>query len=215
MKKKLPQTDLYGILDYGLSRGRSNVEVARRMLGAGIKIIQYREKDRKMGVVLEECRIIRELTREAGATFIINDFADIVNLVDADGIHIGQEDLPVPAVRSLIGPERILGLSTHSPAQADAAVRAGVDYIGVGPLFFTRTKKDVCEPVGLGYLDYVVKTHSIPFVAIGGIKTDNIREVAAHGARLCCLVSGIVGAEDIAAAVGEIRRAMRSERASG
>jgi thiamine-phosphate pyrophosphorylase len=161
-----------------------------------------------MGVVLEECKVIRELTREAGATFIINDFADIVNLVDADGIHIGQEDLPVPVARSLIGPERILGLSTHSPAQADAAVQAGVDYIGVGPLFFTKTKKDVCELVGLGYLDYVVKTHSIPFVAIGGIKTGNIREVAAHGAGLCCLVSEIVGAEDIVAAVDEIRRAM-------
>ncbi|MDR1241302.1 MAG: thiamine phosphate synthase [Deltaproteobacteria bacterium] len=209
MKKILPQTDLYGILDYGLSRGRSNIEVAARMLEAGIKIIQYREKDRKMGVIFEECKAIRALTREAGAVFIINDFADIVNLTDADGLHIGQEDLPVPAARSLIGPARILGLSTHSPAQADAAVEAGADYIGVGPLFFTKTKKDVCQPVGLEYLDYVVKTHNIPFVAIGGIKTGNIREVAAHGAGLCCLVSEIVGADDIGAAINEIRRAMR------
>jgi thiamine-phosphate pyrophosphorylase len=205
MKRTLPQTDIYGILDYGLSKGRSNIEVADKMLKAGLKIIQYREKERKMGVILEECKIIRDLTRKAGATFIVNDFVDIVNLVDADGIHIGQEDLPVPVVRSLIGPERILGLSTHSPAQADAAVAAGVDYIGVGPLFFTKTKKDVCAPVGLTYLDYVVKTHKIPFVAIGGIKIDNIKEVTAHGARLCCLVSEIVGADDIIATIKQIR----------
>jgi thiamine-phosphate pyrophosphorylase len=208
MKKVLPQTDIYGILDYGLSKGRSNIEVASKMLEAGIKLIQYREKERKMGVILEECKVIRKLTKEAGATFIVNDFADIVNLVDADGIHIGQEDMPVDVVRSLVGPERILGLSTHSPAQADAAVQAGVDYIGVGPLFFTKTKKDVCSPVGLSYLDYVVKTHKIPFVAIGGIKISNIREVRAHGAHLCCLVSEIVGADDIVGTVQEILKAM-------
>ncbi|MDL2307470.1 thiamine phosphate synthase [Desulfovibrio sp. OttesenSCG-928-C06] len=209
MKRILPQTDIYGILDLPLSNGRSNVDVARQMLDAGVKIIQYRDKERKMGVMYEECKVIREMTRQAGACFIINDFSEIARLVDADGVHIGQEDLPVAEMRKLIGPDMILGLSTHSPAQADAAVKSGVvDYIGVGPLYPTKTKKDVCAAVGLEYLDYVVKNHKIPFVGIGGVKTHNIPDVAAHGAKMFCLVSAIVGADDIAAAVRDIRKAI-------
>ena len=212
MKRVLPQTDIYGILDLPLSNGRGNVDVARQMLEAGVKIIQYRDKERKLGVMYEECKAIREMTRRAGASFIINDFSEIARLVDADGVHIGQEDLPVAEMRKLIGPDMILGLSTHSPEQADAAVKSGVvDYIGVGPLYPTKTKKDVCEAVGLEYLDYVVKNHNIPFVAIGGVKTHNIPDVAVHGARLFCLVSAIVGADDIAAAVRDIRKAIHGK----
>ena len=92
-------------------------------------------------------------------------------------------------------------------------MRDGADYIGVGPLYATRTKSDVCEPVGLEYLDHVVKTHAIPFVAIGGIKRHNIADVVGHGAKCCCLVSELVGAEDIAARVREVREAMRGKGA--
>lgn len=212
MKRIHPETDIYAILDLGLSKGRSNVEITKRLLEAEVKIIQYREKDRKMGVMLEECRVIRELTRAAGAAFIVNDFTDIALLVDADGIHVGQEDIPVPELRKLVGPERIIGLSTHSPEQARAAVAAGADYIGVGPIFHTNTKKDVVDPVGLEYLDYVVKNIKLPFAAIGGIKEHNIGTVAAHGARCCCIVSAIVGADDVAGAVKNLRRAMREGR---
>jgi thiamine-phosphate pyrophosphorylase len=210
MKNFFPQTDLYGILDFGLSRGRGNVEVAAALLEAGVKIIQYREKDRKMGVMLEECRAVRALTRRAGATFIVNDFCDLASLSEADGVHVGQEDLPAPEVRKLIGPDRIIGLSTHSPDQAAAAVRTGVvDYIGVGPIFPTNTKKDVVAPVGLTYLDYVVRNIDLPFAAIGGLKADNIAQVAARGARCFCAVSALVGAADIGAAVRELRAALQ------
>ncbi len=209
MKRVFPRTDLYGITDFGLSRGRNNVDVVRAMLDCGVKIIQYREKDRKSGVMLEECRAIRQLAREAGACFIVNDYADLALLCDADGVHVGQEDIPLEDLRSLIGPDRIIGLSTHSPAQAEDAVKRGVTYIGVGPLYATKTKKDVCAPVGLEYLDHVVKNHSIPFVAIGGIKEHNLAEVVRHGAKLVCLVSGIVGAPDIPAAIKGLRSAMR------
>ncbi|MDR2892170.1 MAG: thiamine phosphate synthase [Deltaproteobacteria bacterium] len=208
MKREYPATDIYGILDFGLSKGRSNVEVADQLLAAGVKIIQYREKDRKMGVMLEECRAIRELTRKAGACFIINDFAELALLVDADGVHVGQEDLPAQEIRKLVGPDRIVGLSTHSPEQARAAVAAGVDYIGVGPIFATQTKKDASAPVGYEYLDYVAKNINLPFAAIGGIKAHNIAEVAAHGATCCCIISAIVGADDIGAAVRDVRAAM-------
>lgn len=208
MKHAWPQTDLYAITDHALSRGRDNVSVVRELLEEGVKIIQYREKERKMGVMLEECRAIRRLCREYGACFIVNDHADIALLVDADGVHVGQDDLPVPEVRRLLGPDKIIGLSTHSPEQARAAVNAGADYIGVGPIYATKTKKDVCEPVGLSYLEFVAANLNIPFVAIGGIKADNVAQVVRAGARTCVVVSAFVGAPDIRAAVREMRAAM-------
>ena len=208
MKRKFPDTDIYGILDHGLSRGRGNVAVARQMLEAGIQVIQYREKERKMGVMLEECRAIRALTRAAGAVFIVNDFVDLAILADADGVHVGQEDLPVAEVRSLVGHGRIIGLSTHSPEQAEAALLCGADYIGVGPIFATQTKKDAVAPVGLDYLRYVADNIALPFAAIGGINTNNIGMVVGHGARCCCCVSAIVSANNIPEAVHSLRRAM-------
>lgn len=204
-----PGADIYALTDSSLSLGRSTLEVARALLGSGIKILQYREKDKPGGAMLDECLALRALTREAGACFIVNDHVDIAVLSDADGVHVGQDDLPVAAVRSLVGPDRLIGLSTHSPEQARAAVAAGADYLGVGPIYATQTKKDVCAPVTLDYLTWVAANMAIPFVAIGGIKRHNIAEVARHGARCCALVSELVGAEDIAARVAEVRAAMR------
>lgn len=204
-----PETDLYALTDADLSCGRSVSEVAQELLMAGIKIIQYREKEKKAGQMLAECQLLRKLTREADACFIVNDHIDIALLCEADGVHIGQEDLPLPEVRRLVGKERLIGLSTHSPEQAKAAVAAGADYIGVGPLFPTQTKKDVCAPVTLNYLDWVVANIALPFVAIGGIKRHNIAEVMRHGAKCCALVSEFVSAPDINIRVQEVRQAMR------
>ncbi|MBM4272783.1 MAG: thiamine phosphate synthase [Deltaproteobacteria bacterium] len=199
------KADIYGITAEEYSLGRSNIEVAAQMIHAGIRVIQYREKGKEDRQRYEECLKIREMTKNAGVTFIVNDRPDIALLVDADGIHLGQDDLPVGRVRELVGEKMIIGLSTHSPAQAEAAVRSGVDYIGVGPIFSTKTKKDVCDPVGLEYLDYVVKNINLPFVAIGGIKEHNIAEVSRRGAKCIALVTEIVGAEDIQAKVRALR----------
>lgn len=188
---------IYGITSERLSRGRSNFNVVEEMIKGGIKIIQYREKKKTMREKRAECLKIRETTREHNVLFIINDYIDLALLCDADGVHLGQEDQPVSEARKLIG-NRLIGLSTHSPDQAREAVEAGVDYIGVGPLFETNTKEDVCDPVGLKYLDYVAKNISIPFVAIGGINEHNIKQVHDHGAGTIALVSEIVGADDIA-----------------
>ena len=208
MPRILPgETDLYALTDSRLALGRSVEEQARALLSAGVKIVQYREKHAHAGRMLEECRLLRRLTQEAGATFIVNDHIDIAMLVDADGVHVGQDDLPVPEVRRLLGPDKIIGLSTHSPEQARAAVLAGADYIGVGPIFATQTKEDVCAPVGFSYLEWVVANISLPFVAIGGIKEHNIAEVAKRGATCCALVSELVGAPDIAAKVRAVRAA--------
>lgn len=210
MPRILPgETDIYAITDAGLSLGRPLEEVVSALMGGGVRILQYREKKLKSGAMLEECRLLRRLTKEAGACFIVNDHVDIAMLVQADGVHVGQEDLPVPEVRSLVGPDMIIGLSTHLPEQAREARKLGADYIGVGPIFATNTKEDVVDPVGYEYLDWVARNGDLPFVAIGGIKRHNIAEVARHGARCCSLVSELVGAADIRTRVEDVRKAMR------
>ncbi|HUH64969.1 MAG TPA: thiamine phosphate synthase [Syntrophales bacterium] len=205
----LLEADIYGITGEEFSLGRGNVEVVKQIIEAGIRVIQYREKKKSDREMYEECLRIRDLTREAGAAFVVNDRVDLAVLVGADGVHLGQDDLPPPAARKIAGDKMIIGLSTHSPAQAEAALRLGVDYIGVGPIFATETKKDTIAPVGLEYLDYVVKNINLPIVALGGIKEHNIAEVYERGARCIALVSEIVGARDIGAKVRALRKAMK------
>jgi thiamine-phosphate pyrophosphorylase len=206
-RRRFPDIDIYCITASRFSLGRSNLEVVRQMLEAGIKVIQYREKEFSMLQKYRESLSIRDLTSQFGAYFIINDDVHLSLAVEADGIHIGQDDLPVEKVRELVGDKMLIGLSTHSPEQADKAVISGVvDYIGVGPLYKTFTKKDVQPPVGLKYLDYVVKQNIIPFVAIGGIKENNVADVIKHGASCVCLVTEIVGADDIGTKIQSIRK---------
>ncbi len=201
---------IYGILGEKFSRGRSNIATAQLMVDAGIDVLQYREKltDKSLKIILSECRQIRKITADAGVPFIINDYADIALLVNADGIHQGQDDLPVKEL-SRIAPHMLLGCSTHSPDQAQKAVADGADYIGVGPVYSTKTKIDVCAAVGLEYLEYVVANIKLPFVAIGGIKKYNVHEIVSRGARTVCLVTEIIGAENIAQQIKEIREIIK------
>lgn len=211
-RQTILDTDLYCLTAEKFSCGRSNTEVVRAMLEAGVRLVQYREKEKKSGEMLEECREIRQMTRDAGAAFIVNDHIDLALMVGADGVHIGQEDFPVEAVRRLVGEEMAIGLSTHSPEQAQAAVKSGADYIGVGPIFRTFTKDDVVDPVGFEYLDYVVGNMDIPFVAIGGIKGHNVAEVVRRGARCVAMVTEIVEAENISEKITALRNAMQSAK---
>ncbi len=203
-------TDIYGITadEYSLRRG--NVETVRLLIEAGVKVVQYREKDKLAARMYEECLLIREMTQKSGVTFVVNDHVDLAVAVDADGVHVGQEDLPPERVRLIVGEEMLIGLSTHSPAQAEAAqgLAGVIDYIGVGPIFATKTKRDVCDAVGLEYLQYVVENVDLPFVAIGGIKEHNIGLVRNSGAKIVSLVTEIVGAVDIPAKVKSIRAAL-------
>ncbi|MBC18087.1 MAG: thiamine phosphate synthase [Desulfovibrio sp.] len=207
-RQNILDTDIYCLTAEKFSLGRSNVDVVRTMLENGIKLVQYREKEKKTGVMYEECLAIRKMTREAGAAFIVNDDIDLAMMVEADGVHIGQEDYPVSAVRRLVGEKMAIGLSTHAPEEARKAVADGADYIGVGPIFKTFTKEDVVDPVGFEYLEYVVGNLDIPFVAIGGIKEHNVADVVSRGARCVALVTEIVGAEDIGATIRQVRNAM-------
>lgn len=195
---------IYGITAEKYSLGRSNLEVVKAMIEGGVKIIQYREKDNKtLGQKYEECLKIRELTWKYNIIFIVNDHIDIARLVGADGIHLGQDDIPLKEARKIF--KGIIGLSTHSPDQAKKAVEDGADYIGVGPIYSTNTKTNVCSAVGLEYLEYVVANIKIPFVAIGGIKENNIKEVISHGAKTVALVTEITESTDILEMVNKLR----------
>lgn len=201
----LLSSGLYCITAEEHSKGRTDIEVAAQMLDAGVRILQYREKEKTKLDKFRDCIRLREMTAEHGALFIVNDDADLALAVQSDGVHIGQDDMPIEAVREICGDDMIIGLSTHSPRQADDAVARGADYIGAGPIYRTSTKKNVCDPVGLEYLDYAVRNIKIPFVAIGGIKKHNLAEVVSHGAKTVCLVTEITGAEDIGGTIGRIR----------
>ncbi|MCH5186059.1 MAG: thiamine phosphate synthase [Oscillospiraceae bacterium] len=201
-------TDLYCLTAEKFSKGRSNTEIVGKLIESDIKIIQYREKEKSMREKYGECLKIREMTKNAGVTFIVNDDVALALAVDADGVHIGQDDLPIHEVRKIVG-NKIIGLSTHSPEQAQNAVRGGADYIGVGPIYTTHTKADVCDAVGIEYLDYVQNNLDIPYTAIGGIKLHNMKEIVMHKAKCISMVTEIVGADDIPELIKNIRRNRR------
>ncbi|MCX8028964.1 MAG: thiamine phosphate synthase [Brevinematales bacterium] len=194
---------IYCITAEEYSRGRTNIQVVREMLEAGIKIIQYREKKKKGIYRYNEAKEIRKMTKDYGALLIINDYVDLAMMVEADGVHIGHEDYPADEVRKLVGDDMIIGGSTHWDYQMMDMIKKGVDYIGAGPLFETHTKEDVLPPVGLDYLKFALKYSTVPVVAIGGIKEHNIHEVIKLGARCVCIVTDITMAEDIK---GKIKR---------
>jgi thiamine-phosphate pyrophosphorylase len=206
-------TDIYAITASRFSLGRTNIEVVQQLISSGIRIIQYREKDFSKRQKYQECLAIRELTAAAGACFIVNDDVDLAMAANADGVHVGQDDLSPEVVRKLVGNDMLIGLSTHSEEQMQRAIQQGIaDYLGVGPLFRTYTKKDVMLPVGTGYLEYAAKNCNLPFVAIGGIKEHNVAEVVRCGAVCICMVTEIVGATNIAEKIGSLRQVISRAR---
>ena len=200
---------LYAVTDRSWLHGQTLYEQAEQALQGGATFLQLREKELDEAHFQEEAIALKALCKQYGVPFVLDDNVALAVATDADGVHVGQEDLPVEAVRRLVGPDMIIGLSTHTPDQARAAVASGADYIGVGPIYPTQTKKDVCAAVTLDYLDWVVANITLPFVAIGGIKRHNIADVIAHGARCCAIVSEFVSAPDIPARVAEVRSAMK------
>lgn len=195
---------IYAITDSKSGKNKNILDYSREILEAGVKILQYREKKKNTKEKYQEALLLRKLTRELGAVFIVNDDIYIALAVEADGVHIGQDDLPIEEVRKILGEHKIIGVSTHSPEQAKKAADSGADYIGVGPIFDTETKEDVCSTVGLEYLEYVEKNLSIPYVAIGGIKTHNLNEILNVGAKRIAMVSELVGAKDTYAITKDI-----------
>ncbi|MDR2520876.1 MAG: thiamine phosphate synthase [Bacteroidales bacterium OttesenSCG-928-I14] len=196
MKKQIPQ-GLYSITYESFSNGKNNIEIVKELLDAGIKILQYRDKKKTKIEKLKQCEIIRQLTLNYNCFFIVNDDIDIALSIHSDGIHLGQDDLPLLKARVIVGQDMTIGISTHTPIQANKAVDDGADYIGVGPIFKTFTKENIIEAVGLNYLEYCIMNIKIPKIAIGGIKLSNISKIANLKPENICMVTEIVGATNI------------------
>ena len=184
------------IIDRKSSGGRDLAYLAQEAIEGGADMIQLRDKDSSASEILKVGRAIRDLTRKKKIPFIINDRVDIAVAVGADGVHLGQDDLPIEAARSMMGSGKLIGLSTHSLPQALEAEKKGADYIGVGPIFSTPTKPDY-RAVGIDLIREVRDKIKIPFVVIGGIDESNIDEVLAAGARRVAVVRAVCGAKEI------------------
>jgi thiamine-phosphate pyrophosphorylase len=198
MRSALPA--LYAIVD-PLDTGRGPVALAAALLAGGARLLQLRLEAATARELLTAASAIRPLARAAGALFLVNDRADVALAVEADGVHLGQTDLPVGAARRVLGPDRLIGVSTHSLDEARAAAAAGADYIGVGPVYATTSKANALEPRGLGLVRAVRAAVGCPIVAIGGITPETAPLVRAAGADAVAMIGALVQAPDPAAAV--------------
>lgn len=197
---------LYVVLDRELSRGRSLEEVTRAALAGGAGVIQLRGKDWSGRELYQVAVTLGRLTRSHGALLVVNDRVDVALAARADGVHVGQEDIPAPAVRELLGPDRWLGVSVGSVAEAEAAATVA-DYVSVSPVFATPTKPGAGSGVGLEGLQAVVRAVTVPVLAIGGINAANARACVQAGAAGLAVVSAIATADDMAGAARSILEA--------
>ncbi len=204
--------DLYPVTCQKLSRGRSDLEVLEALIAGGARAVQLRDKELTKGAFYRLAKDFRERTAQADMTLIINDHVDVCRAVQADGVHLGQDDFPVREARRLLGPLTVIGVSTHTLEQALRAVDDGADYINVGPIFATQTKEHSGPPVGLELFQQVRQRVKIPITVMGGINPDNLDQVLEAGADRIAVVSAVVGADDIAATVREFRRRVHRGR---
>jgi thiamine-phosphate pyrophosphorylase len=188
---------LYVVTDPHLSRGRDFLEVVAPAIEGGAGAIQLRAKDLKRRELLAVARELRALTAERDTTFIVNDHIDVALAVDADGVHLGQEDLPLPEARRICGPDLILGASTHSREEAIRAENESANYINVGPIFPTSTKLDSGSAVGPLLITEVKAAVQCPLTCMGGINLSNVDQVILAGADRVAVVSAVVGATDV------------------
>ena len=179
----------------------------RAVLGAGVDLIQLRMKDAPDEAIVTTARRFAAVAAEHDALFILNDRPDLVDAIGADGVHVGQDDATVADARATVGPDRLVGLSTHSPEQIEAALQAPVDYIGVGPVHATPTKPGR-PAVGLELVRYAAANATVPFFAIGGIDTTNVNAVAEAGATRIAVVRALTDAVDPSTAARALRASM-------
>ena len=190
---------LYVIIDPAVVRGGDEVEIAREALDGGARLLQLRDKTREKGLQLPVAQGLRALCRERGALFIVNDHVDLALAADADGVHVGQKDLPVSVVRRLVPRGMIVGCSTNNPEEARRAEADGADYVSVGRLFPTGSKQDT-RPATTETLRAVKAAVSVPVCAIGGITEATIDEALAAGADMAAVIAAVIAAPDVTAA---------------
>jgi thiamine-phosphate pyrophosphorylase len=202
--------DIYPVTCERLSGGRSDLEVLDGLIDGGARIVQLREKDLCERDFFRLAETFRERTAKAGMLLIINDRVDVAIAVGADGVHLGQDDFPVPSVKK-IAPDLIIGASSHNLFEALRAQDEGADYVNIGPIFPTETKVVVKHFLGPGAIAEIVPKLRIPFTVMGGIKESNIGQVLAMGAKRVAVVTAVTQAPDIAQAVRSFRRIIKGE----
>lgn len=205
---RFSQVDLYPVTCEKLSKGRSDADVLEAVIAAGVRIVQLRDKESSRDLVYEKALHFRRVTLEHGVLLIINDDVELARQVQADGVHLGQDDWPLEAAREAL-PDMLIGHSTHSLEEALAAERAGADYINIGPIFTTGTKSGLLHILGPGAIAEIASQVHTPFTVMGGIHAGNLDEVLAAGARKIALVTAITQADDMTAAARSLRERIR------
>lgn len=195
---------LYVITAEVLDKGRSHLDVAKAAIRGGATIIQYRGKDRSSFQAYEEAEKIRTLCRERGMPFVVNDRVDIALAVKADGVHLGQEDLPLEKAKKIFS-QGFIGASVRTVEEAIEAEEKGADYLGAGPIFPTISKEDAGEAIGLEELKKICQATSLPVVAIGGINVKNLKDVLMAGVAGVAVISAVALAEDMVEATRSLR----------
>lgn len=192
--KQLFDSGIYGITDD--KSGLTPIEQVKRMIEAGIKVIQFRKKSEITDEDIKQCEFISKLCKDNNALFIVNDHVWLATMVNAGGVHFGQEDIHDKDI-SNIRKNMIVGVSTHNEAQALDALNRGADYIGVGPVFETKTKLDVEPSNGLDYLRWVSENINVPYVSIGGITIDKKAELKENGGKIVAMISALTNTKDL------------------
>ena len=203
-------SDLYVVITEAFCGGRSCLEVLDAVLNAGVTLVQYREKDwvdLKLFTIGEE---FRRKTEAAGALLIVNNRIDLALAIEADGVHLGQSDMPVPVARR-IAPGLIFGVSTHSLDDAETARKEGASYYNIGPIFSTNTKELTMEALGPEAIESIAPGIDLPFTCMGGIKPDNIHEVLSRGAKHPAVVTAVTQQDDITAAARGLREHIQNQ----
>jgi len=200
---------LYVVTDRQLTGGRPLRLVVEAALRGGARTVQLREKDLPPRELYPLALEMRQLTQAYGARLLINDRADVALAVNADGVHLTTTSLPASIARQVLGPGRLIGVSTHTRAEAQAAVEEGADFVVFGPVFFTPSKASYGEPVGLDALRAVRAVVKSPILAIGGIKPTNLDQVLAAGADGIAVISAIISADDPTAATQDLLARLR------
>lgn len=199
---------LYLILDPSVAGSRSLTDLANRALDAKVRLFQLRMKTPETRTFYKTAEALCPLVQKGGGAFIVNDRCDVAMAVGADGVHLGQEDLPLADARAILGPDKLIGISTHNLNQAIQAEAGGADYIGFGPIFPTATKENPEPVVGVAGLREARVKVRIPIVAIGGITAKNAADVHAAGADCCAVVSAVLSTADPAKAITELMKAI-------
>lgn len=195
---------LYLITDRGIIKDRCLKDCVEEAIKGGVTIVQIREKDASTREFYNIAKEVKEVTDKYNIPLIINDRLDIALAVDAAGVHLGQSDMSIEVARKILGEEKIIGISAGNLEEALEAEKSGADYLGIGAIFYTGTKKDIDEPIGLEGLKEIINKIKIPSVAIGGINKDNTEDVIKTGVNGISVISAILGYEDTKKASEEL-----------